>query len=154
MILSLDLGTSTFKAAVFAYDGACVSQASVPLNITGGGLRYEVDPAVWLRAMETALPRLRGVAGVEALAVSGNGPTLVPVTGTPGLDSTGLSVPGGAARLWLDRRAQGESRRVSALAGAYVDPSFFLPKALWIKNQEPRLYGETRFFLSAPEYLL
>ncbi|MDR1894313.1 MAG: hypothetical protein LBQ61_06430, partial [Spirochaetales bacterium] len=29
-----------------------------------------------------------------------------------------------------------------------------LPKALWIKNQEPRLYEETRFFLSAPEYLL
>jgi xylulokinase len=37
--------------------------------------------------------------------------------------------------------------------GDFVDPSFFLPKALGIKNREPELYEKTRVFLSCPEYL-
>jgi xylulokinase len=37
--------------------------------------------------------------------------------------------------------------------GGFVDPSFFLPKALFIKNREPELYRRTNFFLACPEYL-
>jgi xylulokinase len=100
------------------------------------------------------MPRLEGLGEVEALIISGNGPTVTPVTGTPEASAAGLSLPAGTARLWLDRRARDESRIVSDLAGAYVDPSFFLPKVLRIKNSEPELYQRTRHFLSAPEYLM
>jgi xylulokinase len=37
--------------------------------------------------------------------------------------------------------------------GGFVDPGFFLPKALAVKNRERALYEKTRWFLSAPEYL-
>jgi xylulokinase len=37
--------------------------------------------------------------------------------------------------------------------GGYVDPGFYLPKALDIKNNEPALYEKTRYFLGCPEYL-
>jgi xylulokinase len=37
--------------------------------------------------------------------------------------------------------------------GAYVDASFFLPKALEIKLNEPQLYEQTKHFLGCPELL-
>jgi xylulokinase len=37
--------------------------------------------------------------------------------------------------------------------GAYVDASFFLPKALDIKLNEPQLYEKTKHFLGCPELL-
>jgi xylulokinase len=91
---------------------------------------------------------------VEAVIISGNGPTLTPVTGTPGLRGGELSLPSGAALSWRDRRAEEEARLVSGLMGGFVDPSFFLPKALWIKNHAPELYEKTRWFLAAPEFLV
>jgi xylulokinase len=57
------------------------------------------------------------------------------------------------ARLWLDRRDQEEAAAVSAVMRDFVDPGFFLPKALGIKNREPGLYEQTKVFLSCPEYL-
>jgi xylulokinase len=155
LLLAVDIGTSTFKAAVFSYEGLCRGHAALPLAMASGdGLRHETDPARWLRAFEELIPRLEGLREVEALIVSGNGPTLTPVTGTPGTGEGGLSLPAGKARLWLDRRAREESKTVSDLVGSYVDPSFFVPKALGIKNREPELYEKTRYFLSAPEYLV
>jgi xylulokinase len=153
VILAVDIGTSTFKAAIFGYDGACLARTAIPMPESG----EETESSVWLRAFETAVLRLGtpgNLNGLEALVICGNGPTLVPVTGAPELGGTGLSLPAGRARLWLDRRARQESEKVSALAGAYVDPGFFVPKALWIKNREPGLYEKTRYFLAGPEYLV
>jgi sugar (pentulose or hexulose) kinase len=53
------------------------------------------------------------------------------------------------SRLWLDRRAVEAAKQVSALAGGFVDPSFYLPKALDIKINEPALYENTNFFWAA-----
>jgi xylulokinase len=153
MILAIDIGTTAFKAALFSPSGACVKTAFLPLSIDlSEGLRHETSPARWLRAFEECLVRLAPLAGVEALAICGNGPSLVPVTGVPSRREA-LDLPDGSARLWLDRRAREEAAAVSALTDGFVDPSFFLPKALFIKNREPELYGKTKFFLSCPEYL-
>ncbi|MDR2177956.1 MAG: hypothetical protein LBP20_07960 [Treponema sp.] len=150
MILTVDIGTSTLKAAIFSRNGDRLQQTAVPTPASGG----EAESGVWLEAFGAAVSRLGDLGGLEALAVSGNGPTLVPVTGNPACGGAGLSLPAGRALLWLDRRAGEESAKVSELAGAYVDPSFFVPKALWIKNREPGLYEKTRYFLFAPEYLV
>ena len=149
MILAVDIGTSTFKAAIFNYGGVCLKQTAIPTPISGG----EAESGVWLAAFEAATARLGELGGLEALVISGNGPTLIPVTGNPEFGGGSLSLPAGRALLWLDRRAAEESARVSELAGAYVDPSFFVPKALWIKNRKAELYEKTRYFLFAPEYL-
>jgi xylulokinase len=149
LILAIDIGTSTFKAAIFSHEGLCLNEAAIPTPINGG----EAESGVWLAAFEAAMPRLGDLGGLEALVISGNGPTLIPVTGNPGFGERGFSLPAGRALLWLDRRAEEESAKVSELAGAFVDPSFFLPKALWVKNHEAELYRKTRYFLFAPEYL-
>ncbi|GHU97380.1 xylulokinase [Spirochaetia bacterium] len=154
MLLVIDIGTSTFKAALLKYDGRGVNSAEVPLSISSvQGSRHETESARWLRAFEEVLPRLGSLNQVEAVVISGNGPTVVPVTGEPSLAGGKLQLPAAQARLWLDRRAQEEAKTVSALQGGYVDPSFFLPKMLAVRNQEPELYAKTRHFLATPEFL-
>jgi xylulokinase len=155
MLLVIDIGTSTFKAALVKYDGSGEGFVRLPLTVKpGNGPKYETDPGQWLRAFGEAAARLGPLKTVEAIIISGNGPTLAPVLGPPALTDGELSLPSAPARLWLDRRAEEEARIVSPVMGGFVDPSFFLPKALAVKNREPELYEKTRWFLAAPEYLV
>ena len=154
MLLVIDIGTSTFKSALYGFDGVCRGRAerSLSMRAEGSG-RCEADPGQWLRAFAECRARLGPMPEVEALVISGNGPTMVPVTGEPSAGYQGLSLPAAAARLWLDRRALEESEEVSAALGAPVDPGFYLPKALFVKRRERPLYEKTKVFLSCPEYV-
>jgi xylulokinase len=153
LLLVIDIGTSAFKSALYSFGGDCLAAASVPLSVISCEGRHEADPAQWLRAFAECCARLGPLEKVEALVVSGNGPTLTPVTGEPACGAGGLRLEAAAARLWLDRRAGEEAAAVSSVMGAFVDSGFFIPKALEIKNREPELYEKTRVFLSCPEYL-
>jgi xylulokinase len=163
MILTIDIGTTSFKGALFTAQGECQHVVSLPLSIKSSSPEYhEAESDQWLRAFADCMAQMASAAlsQVKAIVVSGNGPSLVPVTGMPGAADGSTHGADGAlhldaapALLWLDRRAREESARVSELMGGFVDPSFFLPKALWIKNQQPALYEKTRYFLSCPEYL-
>jgi xylulokinase len=153
VLLVIDIGTSAFKSALYRFQGECLASAAVPLSIMSQGGRHEAEPEQWLRAFETCCRRLGSLEKVEALVISGNGPSLVPVRGEPSGETGGLRLKAAPARLWLDRRAEAEAAEVSAVMGNFVDAGFFLPKALEIKKREPELYEKTRFFLSCPEYL-
>jgi xylulokinase len=154
VILAIDIGTSSFKAALWDREGNRLAFAAVPLAITGDNVRREADPAQWLRAFEECCDRITGggvSAAVKVIVISGNGPSLTPVTGEP--IPGGFGPPAAFSRLWLDRRATEAAAKVSALMGGFVDAGFFLPKALCLKNDEPALYERTKFFLGCPEYL-
>jgi len=154
MLLTIDIGTSSFKSAIWDFEGNRIAFAAIPLSISlSDGLRHETDSGQWLRAFEDSCRRLGAEApltAVEALVISGNGPSLTPVLKS---EEGGFCVPAAPARLWLDRRAAKAAEQVSALAGGFVDASFFLPKALDIKTNEPQLYEQTKYFLGCPELL-
>jgi len=177
MLLTIDIGTSIFKSAIWDFEGNRLAFASVPLSISHSeGLRHEADSGQWLRAFEDCC-RAFGARGlganihlntIEALIICGNGPSLTPVLTVPlaevassieaiQCDKNGFAYSIGLytapSRLWLDRRAVEAAQQVSALAGGFVDPSFYLPKALDIKINEPLLYENTKFFLGCPELL-
>jgi xylulokinase len=153
VLLTIDIGTSSFKSALWDYDGSRLSFAAAPLSISvSDGLRHEAGCAQWLRAFEDCCGKLGNLADVEAVVISGNGPSLVPVLGEPA-GKDGLCAPAENARLWLDRRAVKYQAEVSDLMGGYVDASFFLPKILAIKNEENELYMRAKCFLGCPEYL-
>jgi xylulokinase len=154
MLFTVDIGTSTFKSALFDFDGNPISFASVPLSTNeSGGLKHEAESEEWLGAFESCCAKLGNLDKVLAIVITGNGPSLIPVLGEPGIGNKGLSLPAEPARLWLDRRARDETAEVSALMGGYVDPSFFLPKVLSIKKKEPGLYSRTKLFTGSPEFL-
>jgi len=154
MLLTIDIGTSNFKSAVWDYGGNLLSHIEIPLSsIKSDGDKHEADSAEWLRAFENCCRKLEYLSSVEAIVISGNGPTLVPVTGEPSNGSGGLSVPAENARLWLDRRAVKYQEEVSSLMGGFVDAGFFLPKILSIKYEENDLYNKVKHFLGCSEYL-
>lgn len=154
MIVAIDIGTSTFKAALFTLDGRCKTFVETPMTIASSvDLQHETDPKQWIEAFNSLIPQLGNLNQVKALIFSGNGPTVVPVTGVPSLVSGLLQLDAAPARLWLDRRAQKEAEIVSKVMGKTIDPSFFLPKALAVKLREPKLYNKTRYFLSSSEFL-
>jgi xylulokinase len=149
MILAVDVGTTQLKAGLFDLDGRPAARAEAPLALIPhpDPLWHEADARTWVAGLERAAKAL-GVAGagpIEAVVVSGNGPTLVPV----GADGAPLA----PAMTWMDRRAVEEARLVADLRGAPTDPTFSLPKALWVMRNRPRLYEQARWFFGCPEYL-
>ena len=153
MLLTIDIGTSVFKSALWDYNGNRLSFAEIPLSKSASGFKQEAESAQWLRAFENSCCGFKNLSAVRAIVISGNGPSLTPVLGEPGIDERGLFLPAELSRLWLDRRAEKEAAEVSKVMGGFVDPAFFLPKVLDIKNNEPELYERTKFFLGCPECL-
>ena len=166
MLFTIDIGTSRFKSAVWDYDGNRIAFAAVPLSISlSDGLRHEADSGQWLNAFKECCRSLGApLAGVEAIVISGNGPSLTPVLDAsrspasyPQLQARDLVSPfnvhAAPARLWLDRRATKAAEQVSECIGGFVDAGFYLPKALDIKINDPQLYEYTRYFLGCPELL-
>jgi len=152
MIVALDIGTTSAKAAIFRRDGTCLAleRAPIPSIIGANPVEHEIDPRAWTGAVDGMLARLAaavpgGLAGVQCIAVSGNGPTLLPV------DARGEPLCN--AITWMDRRAAEESALAEPLLGRSLDPAYNLPKVLWLKNHRPALYEATRRFSSCPEYI-
>jgi len=144
MVLCADMGTSSLKAALIDFDGrlvAFVREGYPAEKVLHGG----VEASDWsdaLRRATRALTRYvaQGELHVSALCVSGNGPTLVPVT-REGEDLPPLH--------WHDNR--------TALPhpGYPKDQvrSLFLPHTAWFAQNEPDRYEKTRWFLSSQEWL-
>lgn len=145
--LGLDLGTSSVKAAIIRIDGSLLGRASIPFASAGHLVR---DPELWfsktLEAIRLAMRRaessesLRG-GGLEisAMAVSGNGPSML------ALDDEYRPI--GEASLWCDRAEPEWHSRAEEITGEKLDPSFYLVKAFQLMTVKPALY------FSAPEYL-
>jgi xylulokinase len=153
--LSFDIGSSSVKAAVVSEEGRLLGfgRSLSPLSHGPDGA-HEADPLAWIeaaydsgrRAIAAARssPDPRG-AEIRAIAVSGNGPTLLAA------DADGSPI--GPALSWMDRRAASEAEEVSRIAGFPIDAGFYLPKALalWRGSEDTR--SRARWFFSCPEYL-
>ena len=104
MILTFDIGTSLLKGGVFDASGTLRSRAEVPVHLSDRGdpLMHEADANNWISALSLVAAQLElpkapsSDRNIEAVVVSGNGPTLVPV------DSKGKALD--FAMTWMDRR--------------------------------------------------
>lgn len=151
MILTIDLGTTTLKAALFREDGVLCSIRHAPIGKPSP--MHEIDPILWSKALAKVCQGLGDLSLVKAVVISGNGPTLVPVWGEPENRDGLLCARTAMARTWLDRRPVRESAEISKLLGTFVDSGFFLPKALYLFRNERETYEKSLWLLSSHEYL-
>lgn len=151
MILTIDLGTTTLKAALFSEEGVLSSISHAALDKTSH--TYEIDTILWSHALARVCSSLGDLNFVRAIVISGNGPTLVPVLGEPASKNGLLYARTGMARNWLDRRPVAESAEISDMLGTFVDSGFFLPKALYLFRNEKETYEKSLWLLSSHEYL-
>ena len=134
MILAADLGTSALKAGILGPDGSLKARVRVPYPSPPGLGRESFNPLQWESAFTEAL-RLLPPADVSVVAMSGNGPTVVPCNEN--------GDPLGSAELWLHHH----SDRIKGTK------SYYLPKIEWLKRHENKFSGSIDTFLSCPEWL-
>ncbi len=153
--LCFDIGTSSVKSALISETGLLLGfgRSSVSIIHAQDGA-HEVDPSAWVDAAfsagrsalsEARATSMRSNIEIRAIAVSGNGPTLLAVDGG--------GAPIRPALSWMDRRARTEAEEVSRIVGFPIDPGFYLPKALFMWRSSEELRLRTRWFFSCPEYL-
>jgi xylulokinase len=133
-LLTFDVGTSSVKAGVFTRGEAR------PVWLHREPLAAGDPPDIWVteqwvRAIQATLDQIPARGELDAIVLSGNGPTIIPVAE----DGTAVR----DAHLWLDRREY----RLPA------QPSFFLPKIAWFRSEAPEIYERTWQFMTCPEYL-
>ncbi|SCX32552.1 FGGY-family carbohydrate kinase [Mycolicibacterium fluoranthenivorans] len=146
--LGVDLGTQQARALVVDDDGHVFGAGSAPLTSTRGAGRHEQEPRHWWAAVVDATRA--ALAGLRADAVAG-----LAVTATSGsillVDSAGN--PRTEALMYDDARAVAESVAVDdagaalwrALGYTHMQPTWALPKLLWLLNRQPELAdGTTR----------
>lgn len=133
-ILTIDIGTSSVKAALWDAHQRPIRTARQALP-NGAHRLAAWSVGYWLEALHEAIPPLCAGYSLEAIVLSGNGPTVVAV------DESGA--PLDPVLLWLDeRRSTAESA------------SFYLPKIDWLADHARTLGRTVRWFLPFPEYLI
>lgn len=154
MILTLDIGTTRMKAGIFSSSGELVENSSC-MSSTGEATTssVEADPACIIKNLRNLTNSLSTLSNCTAVTITANGPTLIPVQSLPYFDREELRVDTQSARLWLDRRAVKESEQVSSITGNYVDPSFFVPKALYFKRTQPKEYEKSNHLLFLNDFI-
>ena len=122
-VLSLDIGTSSLKGAVISSKGKLVSEGRV----------YYTKEVVWPQALRELVLKLDPSFFIDAVAVSGSGPTFIP------LKKDGTI---GAPLYWNDKKEKPLS----------VGKSLYLPKLMWLKENGPEEYESAEQFLTMDGY--
>lgn len=159
LFLGLDVGTQSLRAALFDGKGRCAGYATCAIET-----RYprpswaEQSAEDWWRAARAAVPQALKNAGVAAEAVA-----------AIGLDATACTVipcrrdgtPVRPALLWMDQRSHREAADISATGdpslryvSGNVSPEWMLPKALWLKRNEPDQYRAAERVVECTDWLM
>jgi len=128
MILTADIGTTSLKAAFIDFDGRleAFSRFAYPSGCSA---------EVWEKAFALVLENLRAQnpdLKIDGLCISGNGPTLVPVS------QEGEALP---PLYWFN-----DARKTAT-------KSLFLPHVVSFREQAPSEYERVKFFFSSHEWL-
>ncbi len=147
-LIGIDLGTTGVKVGVCSPEGKLLGLAGAhyPMEHPSPGAA-EQDPAAWWAAIVDSTGRALAGLDVEvvAITVAGQGPTLVAT------DSDGT--PLRPAICWMDTRAH---QHQSELSESLELDGFLLgnlPKIAWLTEVEPSRAADTRWFMSAWDYV-
>ncbi|MEA3335739.1 MAG: xylulokinase [Chloroflexota bacterium] len=158
-ILAHDLGTTGNKATLFASDGTVVASTFVGYETDYPQPNWvEQDPADWREALFGATRRLLSESGVnpgEVAVVSFSGH----MNGALVVDAAG--VPLRPAIIWADQRATDQecfirdrcgNDETYRVTGNRVSPAYTAAKLLWIKDNQPEVFGRIHKVLQAKDY--
>jgi xylulokinase len=155
VLVGLDVGTSSVKGlAVSAEDGSVLAAAEEPYPLSTPRHGWaEQDPEDWWRATELVLDALE-VEDPAGIGLSGQ------MHGLVALDAADRVLR--PAILWNDQRtaaqcAEIESvvgfERLVALTGNRALTGFTAPKLLWLRDEEPEVFGRIASILLPKDYV-
>lgn len=144
--LGLDVGTQSVRAALFDAHGTCRAFGTAPLDTTHPHPAWaEQEAEQWWASARTAVAAALAKAGVTENDVAAVG---LDCTACTVIACTEDGTPLRPALLWMDQRSFREAEEISATSdpslryvSGVVSPEWMLPKALWLKRHEPRVYA-------------
>ncbi len=161
LLIGIDIGTSSCKAAVFDLDGNALSQASTEYDVLHPAPGYaEQDPDSWwrgaCRAVREALAAGRIPAErIAGVGVSGQSWAAVPVDRHgAALDHTPIWMDTRAADIAQEIRERVGFEKLFAVSGNPMEPTYSTAKILWFRRNRPDIYRKTYQFLQSNSYIV
>ncbi len=159
LLIGLDVGTTNIKAIVFNTTGEVIAGASVktPTHHPRPGWAFYRPNELWaqtLDALRQAVAETPAPDRIVSIAIASIGETGFP------LDSHGEAIYDGLA--WFDIRTEPQAQQIAELVNADIVFSstglpttaiFSLCKMLWLKQNEPEVYGRTVCWLNTADYI-
>jgi FGGY-family pentulose kinase len=158
-VLGLDVGTQSLRAALVDLSGRTVAFGVSPIET-----RYpqpswaEQDPTDWWSAAREAVARAVELKRVKPEQVVGIGLDCTACT-VVACDNDGQ--PLRPALLWMDQRAYREADDISRTGdpvlryvSGRVSPEWMLPKALWLKRNEPEVFAKAGRVVECTDWMM
>lgn len=150
-LIGIELGTTRVKVGAFNIDGTLIAEETrnYPLYYERKLGKAESNPEDWWDAIKDAIKhvvKFIGKSKIEAIAVGSHGPTLVAVDKE--------NKPVCPSILWMDRRATKEAELISSKLGKTSnDLAWFVPRALWLKNNQPEIFDHIKYLFQPLDYI-
>jgi FGGY-family pentulose kinase len=157
-VLGIDAGSQSVRSGVFSLDGALLGAATHPCETLYPRVSWaEQNAEEWWKAVRITVPAALAQAGLRgedlaALSVDATSCTVVCCR----RDGTVLR----PAIMWMDQRAFAEARRLNLTqdpvlqyVSGHESPEWMIPKALWLKANEPQVYEAAELIIEATDWL-
>ena len=159
-ILTIDVGTSSTKTAVWNQQGTVLAEASAAYTLhRPSPLVAEIDANVWWQAICDTIQQVMTEADEQPHEVAGIGIDAVGWTLIPVDEAVNPLAP---AMIWLDRRAVAETAWLNSLPEAErlvnlvanpIDEAYITPKLVWLKQNRPKIFATAHQFLDATGFI-
>ncbi len=159
LFLGIDVGTQSVRAAVFDAEGTLYALGTGPIETQYPQPGWaEQRPEDWWGGLIKAVAQ-----ALESGRIRGND-----IVGV-GLDCTACTVlacdhqgtPLRPALLWMDQRSHAQAQTINATndpslrwVSDVVSPEWMLPKALWLKQNEPSIYGSAGWIIECTDWMM
>lgn len=140
--LGLDLGTQSARALAVTASGEVVGAGTQPLTSRRSGARHEQEPEAWWTAIAAASSEAMQTVPAEAIrgvAVDATSGTIVLVDRKGAALTPGLMYDDTRATGYVDRVNEAGERVWVELGYGRMQPSWALPKLLWLLDVYPLL---------------
>ena len=160
-VIALDIGTQSIRAAVLTLDGTILGIGQVKHEVDSPQPGWaQQNPDSWWKNLCDAITRVLDETAINpesiaAIAACGQ------MHGPVGIDNNG-NVTTPAVQLWCDKRCapQCETLRqnhdepaLAKIAGSSVNPAWTGLKVRWLKDNDPKAYENSRYFLVPKDFI-
>ena len=160
-MIGCDVGSQGTNTALYSVDGQLVASAYEGYDVSFPQPGWaEQDPREWTRALHATIARVlasvpEGPSGVKGLSFGSQ------LDGMVACDAKGQ--PLRAAMIWMDRRAESQAAALAESVsrkdfyhhvGANLDSSHAVFKAMWIRDEEPKVFASAVKLMSPGSYVL
>lgn len=161
LILSIDLGTTSLKVALFDFKGTLKYDATEEYDLLTPDTNWvEVGAEVHMDAIKAGLAKMKAdgadLQSIAAIGFSAQGETLYFV------DEKGESLRN--AIVWMDNRAGEQAKELSEkfsnelcykITGQVsIDSCWPAAKVLWVKQNQPEIFAKTAKVLLIEDYII